>query len=404
MPLQAPGRSPLTMTRAGARARLAAEDPGRGHQLALRCGASPSALETEVLRSGVRSFCRAAAVLAAGAVILAFAASPARAAPSSYVALGDSYSSGTGTGTYLQDGTSCQRSVRAYPSLVASSRGMALNFRACSGATVADVTRVQLSALRTGTAHVSVSVGGNDAGFAAVLTECAKPAWASNCNGAVDGAQSIINARLPGRLSSLYAAIRSRAPRARVVVVGYPRLFNGEDCNLLTWFSPGEASRLNATSDLLNTKIRAAARGAGFTFSSPTSTFRGHAVCDDPEWINGLSRPISESFHPNRLGQSAGYAPLVGTALAGPPVLSTAQTTQQALASTTRLTEQQRRHAVVDQTIRPQEFRVPDLSSPPVERAAERAGVDLRSRASIDAVDRTYAAKQARARGSKADQ
>ncbi len=36
---------------------------------------------------------------------------------SSYVALGDSYSSGTGTRTYISDGTSCQRSVYAYPSL-----------------------------------------------------------------------------------------------------------------------------------------------------------------------------------------------------------------------------------------------------------------------------------------------
>ncbi|NUO91243.1 MAG: SGNH/GDSL hydrolase family protein, partial [Dermatophilaceae bacterium] len=37
------------------------------------------------------------------------------AAGGSYVALGDSYSSGTGTRTYISDGTSCQRSVYAYP-------------------------------------------------------------------------------------------------------------------------------------------------------------------------------------------------------------------------------------------------------------------------------------------------
>ena len=65
----------------------------------------------------------------------------ATAAPGdSYVALGDSYSSGTGTRDYLADGTSCQRSARAYPSLIASARGLDLNFRACSGATTADVT------------------------------------------------------------------------------------------------------------------------------------------------------------------------------------------------------------------------------------------------------------------------
>jgi len=53
------------------------------------------------------------------------------AATGGYVALGDSYSSGTGTRDYLADGTSCQRSARAYPSLTASARGLDLNFRAC---------------------------------------------------------------------------------------------------------------------------------------------------------------------------------------------------------------------------------------------------------------------------------
>lgn len=80
-------------------------------------------------------FRRTAAVLAAGSVWLGLSFTPADAAASSYVALGDSYSSGTGTRSYLNDGTSCLRSVYAYPSLIASSRGYALNLRACSGAT-----------------------------------------------------------------------------------------------------------------------------------------------------------------------------------------------------------------------------------------------------------------------------
>ncbi len=47
----------------------------------------------------------------------------ARAATPSYVALGDSYAAGTGTRTYLADGTTCQRSVYAYPALLASAKG-----------------------------------------------------------------------------------------------------------------------------------------------------------------------------------------------------------------------------------------------------------------------------------------
>src|SRR6478735_11368323 len=154
---------------------------------------------------------RTVAGAAASAVALVtLTAAPAYAA-NSYVALGDSYSSGVGTRTYISDGTSCQRSVYAYPSLIAASKGLTLNFRACSGATVADVTNTQLSALSASTTQVSISVGGNDAGFADVLTECAQPGWASDCNGAIDDAQAIINGTIPSRLATLYSSIRSKA-------------------------------------------------------------------------------------------------------------------------------------------------------------------------------------------------
>ncbi len=331
-------------------------------------------------------------------VLLALAATPVQAAGSAYVALGDSYSSGTGTRSYLSDGTSCQRSVYAFPSLIASSKGYALNFRACSGATVADVTNLQLASLGASTAYASITVGGNDAGFSSVLTECAKPAWGSNCNGAIDRAQSIISNQLPARLATLYASIRERAPKATVVVGGYPRLFNGEDCNAFTWFSPTEQSRLNATADLLNAKISTAASNAGLGFSNPTSAIFGHAVCDDTEWLNGLSSPVEESYHPNRLGHSSGYAPLVGSVLTGSSVAVTTRTTQFAEDSAGQLAAQQRPHAEKDRTIRPKPFRAPDLSSPEMQKAAARAGVDLNSRASIDEADRTYAARQAQAR------
>src|ERR1700710_2249992 len=129
------------------------------------------------------NFRRSAAALASGAVLLALLSSPAHGAASTYVALGDSYSSGVGTRTYLADGTSCQRSVYAFPSLIAAARAYTLNFRACSGAKITDVTSTQLSALSASTAYVTISVGGNDAGFTGVLTTCAQPAWLSNCNG-----------------------------------------------------------------------------------------------------------------------------------------------------------------------------------------------------------------------------
>ena len=223
-------------------------------------------------------------------------------------------------GTTSTTGLSCQRSTSAYPSLIAAARGYSLNFRACSGAKVADVTNTQLSALTASTNYVSISVGGNDAGFADVLTECATPWWAGDCDGAIDQAQAFINNTLPGRLSTLYASIRTKAPNAKVVVVGYPRIFMGEDCNAGTWFSPEEMTRLNQTADLLNSRTSGQASAKGFSFANPTSRFIGHAVCDDPEWINGLSNPISESYHPNKPGHSSGYTPTVSPLLTGAAV------------------------------------------------------------------------------------
>ena len=324
-------------------------------------------LNTHVIRRLTAAFLTLAAALG-----LTLASSPqAQAAGESYVALGDSYSSGVGTRSYINDGSNCQRSTYAYPSL------LTLNFRACSGATVADVTNSQLSALSSATRYVTISVGGNDAGFADVLTECALPGWASNCNGAINGAQNIINNTLPGRLSTLYAGIRSRATVAKVVVVGYPRIFMGEDCNAFTWFSPAEETRLNQTADLLNSKLSAAAGAQGFSFANPTSRFIGHAVCDNPEWLNGLSNPINESYHPNRTGQSSGYAPLVSPLLTGAPARITATVLETARSAAAALAAQQRQYAGLDRSIEPDAFQAPDLNSPRVRKAAKAHGINL---------------------------
>ncbi len=229
-----------------------------------------------------------------------------------YVALGDSYSSGTGTRTYFDSG--CQRSVYAYPSLVDAQRpNTDLVFAACSGATTTNVLNSQVSSLTANTNWVTITIGGNDAGFSNVITECALPGWLSNCNGAIDSAQSFINNTLPGRLTNVYNAIKSRSPNAIVIVLSYPRLFMGVDCNAGTFFSASEMTRLNQTADMLRnvTQSRALAAGANFRFKDAIPPFTGHAVCSSSEWINGLSNPIGESYHPNRTGHSSGYTPLV---------------------------------------------------------------------------------------------
>jgi len=267
------------------------------------------------MRQFTRHCVRIAAVIGFAIATLFAAGIPASAAPA-YTALGDSYSSGTGTRTYYSDGTSCQRSPYAYPVIDAQRLGAALSFAACAGARVADVQNNQLGTLNASTTYVTVSAGGNDAGFSSVISACARP-WPYTCWTEISNANAFIRNTLPARLDGLYAAIRSRAPAARVVVVGYPRIFNGEECNVASRISPGEQAELNRTADLLATTIGGRAAAHGFPFADVRGVFTGHAVCDDVEWINGLSYPVSESYHPNRAGHASGYAGVVESALRG---------------------------------------------------------------------------------------
>lgn len=253
----------------------------------------------------------APALIAVGAVA---ATQPASAEAGEYVALGDSYASGVGTREYDDSSGDCKRSPHAYPVIDAGRIGASLTFVACSGAQVADVVSNQIGELDAATSWVSVQVGGNDAGFVDVITECALPEWASDCPGRVAQAQAFIRDELPGRLDGLYGEISARVPSAAVVVVGYPRLFNGEDCNAGTFFSPEDQQLLNETADLLGSTIGERAGSHGFAYVDPIPAYVGHAVCDDIEWINGLSNPVEESYHPNRDGQ-VGYADLVDDVL-----------------------------------------------------------------------------------------
>jgi lysophospholipase L1-like esterase len=232
-----------------------------------------------------------------------------------YVALGDSYSAGVGTRAAQDD---CYRSPYGYPALIAAQYGLALDYQACTGATTADVRADQLPALGRRTAAVSITIGGNDAGFTDVITACALPSWLSDCTSEVNRGLVVVQQKLPGRYDTLFAAIRAKAPDARVAVGDYPLIFQGEDCNAATFFSPKDESRINAATGVLDDLIRTKAAAHRFGFVEARPAFLGHAVCDGVEWINGLSSPVTESYHPNRAG-SLGYAALFGPALTGRP-------------------------------------------------------------------------------------
>lgn len=253
----------------------------------------------------------AAAALAATA---AFALLPAAAAhaefdPVRYVALGDSYSSGTGTGHYFDP--ACRRSARAYPQLLADGLNAEFTFEACSGARTADLLSTQLGALDAETDIVTVTIGGNDIGWSDAITACITPL--NDCMDDIEAAEAKAQNELPGLLDGVYNAIADGAPKAEIQVLGYPRLFNGEDtCDAFGQISIAEQQRMNAGADLLSTVIEEAATAHGFTYVDVRDEFTGHEVCSQEPWLHGFTL-TDVPYHPKASGHLGGYFPaLVG--------------------------------------------------------------------------------------------
>jgi lysophospholipase L1-like esterase len=248
--------------------------------------------------------------LAAGICMMLGAGSAAAAAPS-YVALGDSYAAGDGTGVYYN--TSCYTSPDAYPPLVAAKDGYSLTFAACSGATTSTVNSGQLGSLNSSTSLVTIQVGGNDAGFTSVMENCAL--YYFTCSSAISSADSYIKNSLSAALNTTYNDIRADAPKAKVLAIGYPHLFtaSGNTCGINLLTSSHEES-LNQTADLLDGVISSQAASHGFAFIDPRTAFSSHEICSSSAWLNNDTIPLQESYHPNIAGESA-YAGLVEAGL-----------------------------------------------------------------------------------------
>ena len=245
-------------------------------------------------------------VLAGLAAVLAAAG---RAAAESYAALGDSYSSGVGTGSYALD-SACKRSVYAYPYLYAQTHpGTSLSFVACSGAKTSNLLATQIQAVTTTTTLVTMTIGGNDIGFANLIYQCTL----TDCSAALDRTRANLETTLGGPLDSVYSAVKSRAAfSAKIIVLGYPRVFSSFGCFGTLGISSTERAKANALADALDQVTAAHAAAGGVTYTSAIASFTGHAVCSSSPWLNGLNLlSTGESYHPNRSGNNAGYLSLV---------------------------------------------------------------------------------------------
>ena len=238
---------------------------------------------------------------------------PAQAAPAvHYVALGDSYSAGVGAGS---TSGSCAQSPNAYPALWAKANSPAsFTFAACSGAKATDVISSQLSSLSASTTLVSITIGGNDASFSSTMETCVLKST-SSCESAVSAGEEYVNNTLPGQLNTTLADIRAHAPNAKVVVLDYPDFYD-LSARLCLGLSRADHQALDNGVNDLDGVLQAAAAKNGDTFADVRSEFSGHELCDGSGWLNSVTLPIGNSYHPTATGQKDGYLPVFTAAAA----------------------------------------------------------------------------------------
>jgi GDSL-like lipase/acylhydrolase family protein len=293
-----------------------------------------------------------------------------------YVALGDSYSSGEGNPPFLPgtDGPSdyCHRSSQAYPEVLGAQFGMPL-FYACSGAVTSDITstfhdteppQITQPGVDTTADLLTMTIGGNDAGFSDVLKACIEQKLKADfINAAIgpvgrwlglgqdpscahsDTFTSSVNTNIdnvfwPVKTTELSLLSAVDPVNTSVIVADYPLLFpsSSDDQNCLqlsALLTNDDMNFMNGAGNRLDGVLQEAAAEAGVNFVDVRGTFAGHEICGPAgSYLNGISfasgsggactwsvlghciipgLPIVGSFHPNAAGHTEGYAAAIAS-------------------------------------------------------------------------------------------
>lgn len=243
---------------------------------------------------------------------------------SHYVALGDSFVSSPLTGMPVGLPFGCDRTQNNYPRQVAAVI-QPENFTdaSCGGATMENlfhpqqvplgVNPAQLDAVTATTTLVTIGIGGNDLGLYGWLSRCGRVRY-DECMKQLTPVQTDALgqqiAHLAVRFNEALTVIGNRAPKARVLVVGYPVVapITGTGCTPQFPYADSRISYYRDVQQRLNALLDNLAYLHDATYVDAYETFIGHDPCQMPgvRWIEGLMPDSpAASLHPNLMGQTA---------------------------------------------------------------------------------------------------
>ncbi|MDT7790025.1 MAG: hypothetical protein QOF58_8444, partial [Pseudonocardiales bacterium] len=215
-----------------------------------------------------------------------------------------------------------------------------------------ELTQLDRGYLDENTTLVTLTIGGNDAGFTDVLKKCIMSVGEGNCQDEpldasqdtrplkVTGPEGVRTKVIPA-VESVLRAIHTRAPNAIIVLLGYPKLISAggvcvgttiivDGVRVPIGLNPSEATWIGESSDYLDGQLNnlvsalSLQLNAPITYGDPRQAFEGKGACGNPESIHSAivsqtegetSQPVSQqSFHPNKNG-TALYADVLNGVL-----------------------------------------------------------------------------------------
>jgi lysophospholipase L1-like esterase len=254
----------------------------------------------------------------AAALLLGLVMGGAAAQGARYVSMGSSYAAGPGVGTRDAASRGCDRSLSNYARTVAARHHLDLVDVACSGATTENILAhgqhgfaPQVEAVTPDTRLVSILIGGNDIAYVGNLfgLSC-RAAGGSACQVVDDAGVARRLAALPAALDRVVDTVRRRAPKARIVLVGYLPAVAAADpgtCAALP-LAPADARRMRDTTARLTDAFEQAAARHRIDLIHAAAIGTQHAICAAAPYVTG-HRPAREpgwpapvAYHPNQAG------------------------------------------------------------------------------------------------------